>query len=114
MLSMNPMNSIIRGLVAAMVLTALAIAYILTASGGLPVFHVNGSGAFGLVQLAANLGISTYAAKQIIDIILTLSDIALILSLIAAIVGAGVVTAGIVSLAKRLALRYGKQYAIAW
>jgi len=36
------------------------------------------------------------------------------ISLIAAIVGAGVVTAGIVSVAKRLALRYGKQYAIAW
>ncbi|WP_273887267.1 uberolysin/carnocyclin family circular bacteriocin [Rubrobacter naiadicus] len=67
-----------------------------------------------MTDLATNLGISYYAAKKAIDIIVTFSNIALILSLLASVVGAGIFTAGIVAIAKRLALRYGERYAAAW
>lgn len=65
-------------------------------------------------MLTANLGISSYAAKKIIDIINTGSSIATIVSIIAAVVGGGLITAGIVATAKALIKKYGVKYATAW
>lgn len=66
------------------------------------------------IGLASMLGISSAAALKVIDIIDTVSTIATVLSLIAAVVGAGVVSAAIVATAKKMIAKYGKKYAAAW
>jgi len=93
---------------------SMAITYLLVASGSLPAIGGASGLSAGMADLVANLGISAYAAQKAIDIIVTFSDIALILSLLASVFGAGIFTAGLVAVAKRLALRYGKEYAVAW
>ena len=65
-------------------------------------------------MLTANLGISSYAAKKVIDIINTGSAVATIISIVAAVVGGGLITAGIVATAKSLIKKYGAKYAAAW
>lgn len=72
--------------------------------------------AIGIISpsLASMLGISSYAAKKCIDIISTVSDIATIISLCAAVIGAGLVTTAIVAVAKKMIVKYGKTYATAW
>lgn len=64
--------------------------------------------------LASTLGLSSYAAKKVIDIIDTVSTIATIISLAAVVVGAGALSAGIVATAKKMIKKYGKKYASAW
>lgn len=73
-----------------------------------------GVGAVGGVSLAGMIGVSTSVATKIINIIDTASNIALIISLIAVIVGAGVVTTGLVAAAKKNIAKFGKKYAITW
>ncbi|EOS26936.1 circularin A/uberolysin family circular bacteriocin [Lachnospiraceae bacterium 3-1] len=66
------------------------------------------------VGLASMLPISSAAAMKVIDIIDAGSTIATIVSLVAAVVGAGVVSTGIIATAKALIKKYGKKYAAAW
>lgn len=66
------------------------------------------------IGLASMLGISSAAAIKVINIIDTVSSVATILSLIATIVGAGVVSTAIVATAKKMIAKYGKKYAAAW
>ncbi|HBL1326856.1 TPA: uberolysin/carnocyclin family circular bacteriocin [Enterococcus faecium] len=68
----------------------------------------------GVPMLSANIGISSYAAKKVIDIINTGSTVATIISIVAAVVGGGLITAGIVTTAKSLIKKYGAKYAAAW
>ncbi|EHM34803.1 Hypothetical protein EfmE4453_2321, partial [Enterococcus faecium E4453] len=68
----------------------------------------------GVPMLSANIGISSYAAKKVIDIINTGSTVATIISIVAAVVGGGLITAGIVATAKSLIKKYGAKYAAAW
>lgn len=68
----------------------------------------------GAPMLTANLGISSYAAKKVIDIINTGSAVATIISIVAAVVGGGLITAGIVATAKSLIKKYGVKYAASW
>ncbi len=68
----------------------------------------------GVPMLSANIGISSYAAKKVIDIINTGSTVATIISIVAAVVGGGLITAGIVATAKSLIKKYGTKYAAAW
>ena len=70
--------------------------------------------AMSTVGLASMLPISAAAAKKVIDIIDAGSTIATIVSLVAAVVGAGVVSTGIIATAKALIKKYGKRYAAAW
>ncbi|RBP35551.1 uberolysin/carnocyclin family circular bacteriocin [Garciella nitratireducens] len=70
--------------------------------------------AFASVNLASMLGISTVAAKKVIDIIDTASTVATIISLIGVIVGVGGITAGLVTTAKAMIKKYGKKYATMW
>ncbi|KAF2955835.1 uberolysin/carnocyclin family circular bacteriocin [Marinitoga sp. 38H-ov] len=73
---------------------------------------------FSNVNLASTLGISTYAAKKVIDIIDTFSTIAtiisIIISIITAVIGTGAITAGFVAIAKKMIKKYGKKYATMW
>ncbi len=75
-------------------------------------------GVIGLVTtaplLAANLGISSYGAKKIIDVINTGSSIMTVISIASAVVGGGVVTAGVVASAKAMVKKYGAKRAAAW
>lgn len=64
--------------------------------------------------LAANLGISTTAANYIISIIDTYSTISTIVSILAVVIGYGIVSTGIVIIAKQLIVKFGKGYAAAW
>lgn len=59
-------------------------------------------------DLAANLGISTYTARRAIDLIFSFWGMA------AAVALTGGWTAGILVVAKQLALRYGRAWAAAW
>lgn len=68
----------------------------------------------GAPMLTANLGISSYAVKKVIDIINTGSAVATIIALVTAVVGGGLITAGIVATAKSLIKKYGAKYAAAW
>ncbi|MGI6155814.1 MAG: uberolysin/carnocyclin family circular bacteriocin [Enterococcus lemanii] len=68
----------------------------------------------GAPMLTANLGISSYAAKKVIDIINTGSAVTTIIALVAAVVGGGLITAGVVATAKSLIKKYGAKYAAAW
>lgn len=68
----------------------------------------------GAPMLTANLGISSYAAKKVIDIINTGSAVATIIALVTTVVGGGLITAGIVATAKSLIKKYGAKYAAAW
>ncbi|WP_442914811.1 uberolysin/carnocyclin family circular bacteriocin [Marinitoga sp. 1197] len=69
---------------------------------------------FSPLNLASMLGISTYAAKKVIDIIDTFSTIATIISIVTAIIGTEAITAGIVAVAKKMIKKYGKKYATMW
>ncbi|RCF64298.1 uberolysin/carnocyclin family circular bacteriocin, partial [Enterococcus faecium] len=51
---------------------------------------------------------------KVIDIINTGSTVATIISIVAAVVGGGLITAGIVATAKSLIKKYGAKYAAAW
>lgn len=68
----------------------------------------------GAPMLTANIGISSYAAKKVIDIINTGSAVTTIIALVAAVVGGGLITAGVVATAKSLIKKYGAKYAAAW
>jgi circularin A/uberolysin family circular bacteriocin len=72
------------------------------------------TGSFVGVNLATMLGITTKAASKIINVIDAVSTVAMIISLVTAIVGAGVVTEVIVATAKKMVKKYGKKYAAAW
>lgn len=69
---------------------------------------------FSGMGLASMLGISTVAATKIINIIDTFSTVAMIISLIGAIVGAGAVSAALVATAKKMIKKYGKKFATMW
>ncbi len=69
---------------------------------------------FSGMGLASMLGITTAAATKVINIIDTFSTIALIISLIGVIVGAGAVSTALVATAKKMIKKYGKKYAIMW
>ena len=66
------------------------------------------------IGLASTLGISSYAAKKVIDIIDAVSTVATIISLATAVIGAGAISAAIVATAKKMIKKYGKKYAAAW
>lgn len=68
----------------------------------------------GFTFLASTLGISTYAAKQAIDIIDAASTLVSIISLLAVVTGAGAISYAIVATAKSMIKKYGKKYAAAW
>ncbi|WP_286162571.1 uberolysin/carnocyclin family circular bacteriocin [Bacillus sp. AFS029533] len=67
-----------------------------------------------LPHLAANLGISTTVAGKVITIINTFSTITTIISLVAIIVGYGVISTALVISAKKIISKYGKGYATTW
>ncbi|PFH90595.1 uberolysin/carnocyclin family circular bacteriocin [Bacillus sp. AFS088145] len=67
-----------------------------------------------LPHLAANLGISTTVAGKVITIIDTFSTITTIISLVAIIVGYGVISTALVITAKKIISKYGKGYATTW
>ena len=69
---------------------------------------------FSGMGLASMLGVSTLVASKIIDVIDTVSTIAMIISLIGAIVGAGAVSAALVATAKKMIKKYGKKFATMW
>lgn len=71
-------------------------------------------GCFSGMGLSTMLGISSAAAVKIINIIDAVSTVATIISLVAAIVGAGAISAAIVAAAKKMIKKYGKAYAAAW
>ncbi|MGG2028763.1 uberolysin/carnocyclin family circular bacteriocin [Gottfriedia sp. S16(2024)] len=64
--------------------------------------------------LAANLGISTTVAGKVITVIDTFSTITTIISLVAIIVGYGVISTALVITAKKIISKYGKGYATTW
>lgn len=66
------------------------------------------------IGLASMLGVSTTAANKVINIIDAGSTIATIISIATSVVGAGLITAGIVATAKKMIKKYGKKYAAAW
>ncbi|NHC21536.1 uberolysin/carnocyclin family circular bacteriocin, partial [Bacillus sp. MM2020_4] len=63
---------------------------------------------------AANLGISTTVAGKVITVIDTFSTITTIISLVAIIVGYGVISTALVITAKKIISKYGKGYATTW
>ncbi|MER2226932.1 MAG: uberolysin/carnocyclin family circular bacteriocin [Carnobacterium sp.] len=65
-------------------------------------------------DLTSTLGLSTYAAKKVIDIISAASSVAAVVGIIAAVVGGGGIGVGILATAKALVKKYGKKYAAAW
>ncbi len=67
-----------------------------------------------MFALAANLPISGYAAKKIIDIVAGASDLWAVIGIVAVIAGAGGITIGLLATAKWLAKKYTKAYAAAW
>jgi len=67
-----------------------------------------------LPHLAANLGVSTGVASKVITIIDTFSTITTIISLVAIIVGYGVISTAFVITAKKIISKYGKGYATTW
>lgn len=71
-------------------------------------------GCFSGIGLASMLGISTVAATKIINIIDTVSSVAMIISLVAVIVGAGAISTALVATAKKMIKKYGKKYATMW
>lgn len=71
-------------------------------------------GCFSGMGLSTMLGISSAAAVKVINIIDAVSTVATIISLVAAIVGAGAISAAIVAAAKKMIKKYGKAYAAAW
>lgn len=64
--------------------------------------------------LASMLGISSAAAMKVINIINAASTVATIASLVGTVVGAGLISAGIVAAAKAMIKKYGASYAAAW
>ena len=68
---------------------------------------VAGIGA-GSMQLASMLGISSYAAKKVIDILLMAWNIWSVIGIIAAITGVGAIGYGVLATAKALAVKYGR------
>lgn len=71
-------------------------------------------GCFAGTGLASMLGVSTVVATRIINIIDTASTVAMIISLISVIVGAGVVSTALVATAKKMISKYGKKFAAMW
>jgi len=74
--------------------------------------------AFGAVMatpnLTSNLGISTYAATKVIDILSAAGTVSAIIGIVVAVIGGGAIGVAILESAKALAKRYGKKYAVAW
>ena len=66
------------------------------------------AGAAPSADLAANIGISVAAATRAIDLIFSFWGMA------AAVALTGGWTAGLLAIAKQLAVRYGRRYAAAW
>lgn len=69
---------------------------------------------FTSMGLASMLGISSVAAGKVITIIDSVSTVALIISLVATIIGAGAISTAIVATAKKMISKYGKKYATMW
>lgn len=65
-------------------------------------------------HLVSTLGVSSYAAKKIINIISTASTIWSIIGIVGAIIGSGGIGVGVLFTAKALIKKYGKKYAAAW
>ncbi len=72
------------------------------------------AGCFAETGLTSMLGISACAAKKLIDIIDTFTTVAMIISLVSAIIGAGAISAALVAAAKKMIKKYGKKYATMW
>ncbi|MCO7128204.1 uberolysin/carnocyclin family circular bacteriocin [Sporolactobacillus shoreicorticis] len=69
---------------------------------------------FSAPNLAGTLGISAARAKTVINIIDGASSIYAVITIIAAIVGGGAASVGLLLTAKALIKKFGKKYAIAW
>lgn len=65
-------------------------------------------------DLTANLPITPYAAKKVIDIISAASNIYAVIGIVAAVAGGGVLGIGVLFTAKALAKKFGNAYAAAW
>ncbi|HDL6578102.1 TPA: uberolysin/carnocyclin family circular bacteriocin, partial [Enterococcus faecalis] len=64
-------------------------------------------------HLTSTLGISTYAAKKVIDIISAAGSVWSVVGIVAAVVGGGGIGAAILVTAKSFVKRYGKAFATA-
>ena len=64
-------------------------------------------------NLVSTLGISSYAAKRVIDIVSTAGNVAAVVGIVAAVIGGGGIGVGILYTAKRLVAKYGARYAAA-
>ncbi len=65
-------------------------------------------------QLASTLGIGTYAARRVIDIVSAAGTVYAVIGIIAAVVGGGGIGVALVATAKALVKRYGRAFATAW
>jgi len=74
--------------------------------------------AFGAVMVAPNListlGISSYAATKIIDIVATAGSVYSIIGIVAAVIGSAGFGVALLVTARSLIKTYGKQFAKAW
>lgn len=65
-------------------------------------------------MIISTLGISSYAAKKVIDILAAAGTVWSVVGIIGAVVGGGGIGVAILESAKWMIKRYGKQAAIAW
>lgn len=80
----------------------------------LPLFGFLNLHVFSIVNLTTTLGINTYAAKRVIDIVSTAGTVYAVVGIVAAVVGGGGMGVAILASAKALAQKYGKAAAAAW
>lgn len=80
----------------------------------LPLFGFLNLHVFSIVNLTTTLGINTYAAKRVIDIVSTAGTVYAVVGIVAAVVGGGGIGVAILASAKGLAQKYGKAAAAAW
>ncbi|MBF0700260.1 uberolysin/carnocyclin family circular bacteriocin [Streptococcus danieliae] len=80
----------------------------------LPLFGFLNLHVFSIVNLTTTLGINTYAAKRVIDIVSTAGTVYAVVGIVAAVVGGGGIGVAILASAKALAQKYGKAAAAAW
>lgn len=69
---------------------------------------------FSPIQLTSVLGINTYAAHKVIDIVSTAGTVYAVVGIVAAVIGGGGIGVAALATAKILAKRYGKAAAAAW
>ncbi|NOK78428.1 MAG: hypothetical protein GFH27_549347n85 [Chloroflexi bacterium AL-W] len=104
-----------RGLGALTIIGILTFVYTAIAINGVPNFAQSG-GFIALAELTNTFRwMSAGVAASIVSIVTTVSDIALVLSLIAAVVGgAGLISAAVVATVKSIVKRSGKKAAQLW